>query len=78
MTLQTAPENLAKDVAGGIAITSLISAVPIFMPIMALFCAMILPLPVIFYRLKLGRSAGVIVPLGAIFLMVLSPPSGRH
>ncbi|MCP4691161.1 MAG: YybS family protein [Desulfobacterales bacterium] len=71
MTLQTAPDSLAKDVAGGIAITSIISAVSIFMPLMSFFCAMLLPLPVIFYRLKLGRSVGIIVPMGAVFLMVL-------
>ncbi len=71
MSLHTEPQNLAKDIVRGIAITSIIFAAPIYIPLLGFLCALLIPLPVMFYRAKLGRSVGIFVPLGAFFFMAL-------
>lgn len=63
--------GLTKDIANGIAITSLIFAVSVYMPFIGLFGIVFLPLPIIFYRLKLGRINAVSIPVAAIAIMVL-------
>jgi len=60
---QTDQREKTRDVVKGIAITSLIFAVSIFIPIFGFFCALFIPLPILFYRSKLGRKTGVIVPV---------------
>jgi len=61
---------MSKDIVSGIAITSLIFAVSLYMPIIGFFCALFIPLPVLFYRAKLGRANGAIVPVATIIVMV--------
>ena len=68
--IQTIQKNISKDIVSGIAITSLIFVVSIYMPIIGFFCAMFTPLPTLFYRSKLGRKNGAIVPILTIILMV--------
>jgi uncharacterized protein YybS (DUF2232 family) len=68
--IRTIQKNTPRDIANGIAITILIFAVSIYMPIIGFFCAMFTPLPTLFYRSKLGRQNGAIVPIVTIILMV--------
>ena len=61
--------SVAKDIANGTVITLLIFAVTSYLPILGFFCALFIPLPTLFYRSKLGRHTGVIVPAAALFVM---------
>jgi uncharacterized protein YybS (DUF2232 family) len=67
---QTVSWDISKDIASGIAITSLIFAASVYLPIIGFFCALFIPLPTLFYRSKLGRVSGAIVPIFTIILMV--------
>jgi uncharacterized protein YybS (DUF2232 family) len=64
---------MAKDIVNGVLITSLIFFVSVFIPIIGFFGALIIPLPILFYRLKLGRKNGGLVPLisGSILYIVI-------
>ncbi|MCP3956066.1 MAG: DUF2232 domain-containing protein [Desulfobacterales bacterium] len=52
-----------KDIINGAVITSLVFAVSVFLPIIGFFTAILLPLPILVYRVKLGRFPGIVVPL---------------
>ncbi len=60
---------MLKDTISGIALTALISSIAISVPIIGFFCLLILPQPVIFYRLKLGRKPGLAI-IGAPILFI--------
>ncbi len=63
-----------KDMAIGIGITSLLFVVTLQSPILGFFCTVGIPLPTIYYRAKLGRKAGMLVP--AVALLTLVPLFG--
>ena len=63
--------NIAKEIATGTAITLVIFAVTSYLPILGFFCALFIPLPTLFYRSKLGRNIGIMVPAMAIFIMAV-------
>ncbi len=69
--IRTVQGDIFKDILSGTAITSLIFVVSVYMPIIGFFCALFIPLPTLFYRLKLGRKNGAIVPIITIILMVV-------
>jgi uncharacterized protein YybS (DUF2232 family) len=50
-----------RDIATGIGATVLIFAAVFRLTIIGFFCSIILPLPVLFYRVKLGRKPAVII-----------------
>ena len=54
---------MVKDIVNGVLITSLIFFVSVFIPIVGFVTALFIPLPILFYRLKLGRLLGACVPL---------------
>jgi uncharacterized protein YybS (DUF2232 family) len=64
---------MAKDIVNGVLITSLIFFVSVFIPIIGFFGALFIPLPILFYRLKLGRKNGAIIPVisGSILYIVI-------
>jgi len=66
---QTAQEDVSKSIASGIAITCIIFAVSIYIPIIGFLCSLFIPLPVLFFRSKLGRTFGTIVPVVSIILI---------
>jgi uncharacterized protein YybS (DUF2232 family) len=69
---QPAHGSVSKDIISGVAITCLLFAVAIYLPIIGFFFALFIPVPILFYRSKLGRTNGVIVPaLSIIFMIVL-------
>ncbi len=67
---RTVQSDISKDILGGVAITCLIFAVSVYMPVIGIFCALFIPLPTLFYRSKLGRKTGAIIPIFTIILMV--------
>jgi uncharacterized protein YybS (DUF2232 family) len=62
--------DISKDIISGIAITTFIFAISIYMPIIGFFSALFIPLPTLFYRSKLGRVKGAAVPILACMLMI--------
>jgi len=68
---KASPGEIPKDILTGIAITIFIFAVSIYLPIIGFFCALFIPLPVLFYRSKLGRKTGGIVPAVTIIIMLI-------
>jgi uncharacterized protein YybS (DUF2232 family) len=68
---QAAPGEIPKDILTGIAITVFIFAVSIYLPIIGFFCALFIPLPILFYRSKLGRKTGGIIPVVTIIIMLI-------
>lgn len=67
---RTMQGDISKDIVSGIAVTGLIFAVSVYMPIIGFFCALFIPLPTLFYRSKLGRTTGAIIPIITIIMMV--------
>ena len=63
--------SVAKEIATGTVITLVIFAVTSYLPILGFFCALFIPLPTLFYRYKLGRNTGAIVPATALFVMAV-------
>lgn len=62
----------SKDILSGIIITTIIFAVSVYMPIIGFISALLIPLPTLFYRSKLGRITGAIIPVLATILMVVA------
>jgi uncharacterized protein YybS (DUF2232 family) len=62
--------NIPKDIVSGIAITSLIFAISVYMPIIGFFCSLFIPLPTLFYRSKLGRTTGAFIPIITVVVMI--------
>ena len=68
---QTIGGNVSKDIAAGVAITTFLFAIAIYLPVFGFFCSLFVPLPIFFYRSKLGRNTGALVPIATILLMVV-------
>ena len=60
---------VSKDIATGVMATLVIFALSVFIPVIGFVFSTFIPLPIIFYRAKLGRSRGAAVPLMALLLM---------
>lgn len=67
---QTIQGNISIDIAKGIAITTLIFAASIYLPVIGSVCFLFIPLPIFFYRSKLGRTTGAIVLVASIIMMI--------
>lgn len=63
--------DISKDILSGIVITILIFVVSIYLPIIGFFCALLIPLPVLFYRSKLGRKNGGFIPAVTITAVII-------
>jgi uncharacterized protein YybS (DUF2232 family) len=59
-----------KDIILGICLCVLIFAVSYTFPLLGVFALLLLPLPVLYFRLKLGRNSGSIIA-GVSFLVLL-------
>jgi uncharacterized protein YybS (DUF2232 family) len=62
---------MVKDIVTGVSITSLIFLVSVFIPIIGFVAALFIPLPILFYRLKLGRTNGLIIAVMTSLIMVV-------
>ncbi|MEE9401718.1 MAG: DUF2232 domain-containing protein, partial [Desulfobacteria bacterium] len=60
-----------KDVIVAIAVTTLISMAALHLSVLGPFVGLFVPLPILFYRSKLGRSSGLLI-LMAVTLIVTS------
>jgi uncharacterized protein YybS (DUF2232 family) len=60
---------ISKDIATGVMAVLAIFSLSVFLPIVGFIFSLFIPLPIIFYRAKLGRPRGASVPLIAIVLM---------
>lgn len=63
--------GLSKDIATGVMATLVIFSAAVFMPVVGFLFSLFIPLPALFYRAKLGRRYGMIVPLAAITVISL-------
>ncbi|MDY6792179.1 MAG: DUF2232 domain-containing protein [Thermodesulfobacteriota bacterium] len=68
---QAVRQEVLKDIAIGIAITSILFAVSIKSPVLGFFCTFLVPLPTLFYRSKLGRKIGLVVPCFTIIALII-------
>ena len=64
-------ENL-KILLYGIALTSLICVFSISIPILGFICFLVIPLPVVYYRIRLGIKEATIIVFCSLFLLILS------
>ena len=63
---------MVRDIVNGVLFTSLIFFISVFILIIGFFGALIIPLPILFYRLKLGRTIGVLIPIiSGLMLFIL-------
>ncbi len=62
---------MLKDIVNGVLVTSLIFFISVFIPIIGFVVALFIPLPVLYYRLKLGRNTGAVIPIISGLIMVI-------
>ena len=62
---------MVKDIVTGISITSLIFLISVFIPIIGFVAALFIPLPILYYRLKLGRTNGLIIAVVTSLIMMV-------
>jgi uncharacterized protein YybS (DUF2232 family) len=60
-----------KDIALGIGVTSLFFLISAFLPIIGFVFSLFIPLPVLFFRTKLGRNPGFLIPCVTLLLIML-------
>ena len=63
--------EFSKDIVTGVLITSLICGLSVFIPVIGFVLALFIPLPVLFYRSKLGRTNGAIIPIVTTLVMAV-------
>ena len=61
-----------KDILTGILLCILIISIMYMAPFIGVFAWMLLPLPVLFYRLKTGRKGGAIVMVASLAVLIIS------
>jgi uncharacterized protein YybS (DUF2232 family) len=66
--VQPVKGDAPKQIFRGIVMTALIFAAAVTIPVFGAFTILLIPLPVLFYRVKLGRREGAIVPAVAFLL----------
>ena len=65
-----ARSQIHKDVIVAIAITAFICMATLYLRVLGPFVGLVIPLPILFYRFKLGRSLGLLI-LAAVVLIVI-------
>jgi len=66
----TAEEEIFRNLTKGITLSVLICLMSIYIPIIGFFCALFIPLPIIFYHSKLGRKYGLVIFAATIIAVV--------
>ncbi len=69
MAPPTAWDGIYGDVVRGTALTCIIFSASLYMPVVGFLFALFLPLPVLFYRTKLGRTGGAVIPAASILCL---------
>lgn len=62
--------EIFKDTVKGISLSSLLCLACLYVPIAGFLCALLVPLPVLFYSTKLGRRSGLIVFCATVFVVI--------
>ena len=62
--------EMAKDIGIGAALTTLMIVVTLQSPIFGFFFTILTPLPTLYYRVKLGRALGAVVPAIALGILI--------
>jgi len=62
--------EVLQDIIKAVSISAIIFFITLYIPILGLFLALILPMPVLYYRLKLGKNMGIII-MALIFAMTI-------
>ena len=65
---------LLKDLLTGVSTCLVIVAITLYVPLLGFLTAMMLPMPVLFYRLKRGRTSGAII--AAVVVGIIAAVSG--
>ncbi|OQY11537.1 MAG: hypothetical protein B6I31_04765 [Desulfobacteraceae bacterium 4572_19] len=63
---------LLRDILTGTAVSGFIYAASILLPIIGFFLSLLIPLPTLLYRLKLGRIHGLIIPILVLIIFSLT------
>lgn len=63
-------EDAPREIVKGIGITSLILGICVYLPFFGFILSLLLPLPIVFYRLKLGRKNGSWVTVGTLLVII--------
>lgn len=66
---------ILKDILTGISLCLVIVSITLYLPLLGFLMAVILPMPVLFYRLKLGRPLGAVI--AAAVLGIIAAASGE-
>ncbi len=66
---------LLKDILTGVSACLVIVAITLYMPLLGFLMAMMLPMPVLFYRLKRGRTSGAII--ATVVVGIIATASGE-
>ena len=64
--------KITEDIVKGTALSSLICLASIYIPVIGFLFALFIPLPVLFYRSKLGRKSGIFIFAATILVIVLA------
>jgi len=75
MTQLTEKGRLLREISAGTVLSMLIIFATIYLPVLGFLMAMILPMPVLYFRLKLGRKPGIALTL-AVFAMTFAATGG--
>lgn len=62
---------MMKEILNGVAIACFIVALSISIPIIGFFCVFLVPLPIFFYRVKLGRNEAAAIPVVVMIFTAL-------
>ena len=62
---------LFKDIFIGISLCLLIFILTLSLPLFGFFIALVLPQPVLFFRLKLGKKMGAIIPITVLLIITI-------
>ena len=63
--------DIQKDIIAGVVITSLIFASALYLPVIGFISVLFLPLPLCYYRYKLGRTSGEIILATSFTVMTI-------
>ncbi len=71
MTNSTVQKEVIRDIINGIFISLLIFSSGLYIPLFGFFLTLLLPMPVVFYRLKLGRKPGAVIMAAVITIIAV-------
>lgn len=75
MTRQNEQLRVVKDIMTGVLISIVIFMMSVYIPMLGFFLAFVLPMPVLFFRLKLGRTTGCFAAV--IVFTLITAVTGR-